>query len=160
MNSIVLMAELLTEPELRYTTDNLAVSSMTVQFPSTRAEDEPFQVRVAAFGDLAQLVIDTCHQGDHVTIEGQLHMNTIERNGRSEKLAEITARRIYPMGTGLPETLSGSTAGGSTVSGSTDRSQGQSSDSTNSPPSTSHPTPAPAPAPTRPPEPNLDDIPF
>ncbi|MDX2273671.1 MAG: single-stranded DNA-binding protein [Cyanobacteriota bacterium] len=97
MNSIVLMAEVLTEPELRYTPDNLAVASLLVSFLGNRADEAPYQVRVAAFGELAQQVVDACSVGSPITIEGQLHMNLVERDGRKEKQAEINARRIYPL---------------------------------------------------------------
>ena len=95
MNSIVLMAEIVTDPEMRYTPDNLAVASMLVSFPSNRQGDPDFQVKVAAFGETAQQVADTYNVGDRVTIEGQLHINTLERDGRNEKRAEISARRVY-----------------------------------------------------------------
>lgn len=47
MNSIVLMGEVASEPELRYTPDNLAVTSLVLRFPSLRPEEPPYQVRVA-----------------------------------------------------------------------------------------------------------------
>ncbi|MGK7912377.1 MAG: single-stranded DNA-binding protein [Synechococcus sp.] len=100
MNSIVLMAEIVTEPEMRYTPDNLAVASMLVSFPSNRQGEPDYQVRVATFGETAQQVTDTYAVGDRVTVEGQLHINTIERDGRNEKRAELNARRIYKLGSG------------------------------------------------------------
>jgi len=106
MNSIVLMGEVASEPELRYTPDNLAVTSLLLRFPSLRPEEPPYQVRVASFGELAQRVVDTCHVGDHITVEGQLHMNVVERDGRKEKQAEITARRIHQLGSAQVLSLS------------------------------------------------------
>ncbi|MEL7084336.1 MAG: single-stranded DNA-binding protein [Cyanobacteria bacterium P01_A01_bin.3] len=98
MNSIVLMAEIVTEPEMRFTPDNLAVASMLISFPSSRQGEPDYQVRVATFGETAQQVADTYAIGDRVTVEGQLHINTVERDGRNEKLAELSARRIYKLG--------------------------------------------------------------
>ena len=100
MNSIVLMAEIVTEPEMRYTPDNLAVASMLVSFPSNRQGEPDYQVRVATFGETAQQVADTYVVGDRITVEGQLHINTVEREGRNEKRAELNARRIYKLGAG------------------------------------------------------------
>ncbi len=153
MNSIVLMAEMMTDPELRYTPDNLAVSSMQVQFPSNRSDEAPYRVQVSVFGELAQSVVESCHRGDHVTIEGQLHMNTVDRDGRKEKLAEITARRIYSTRATMAESIGPAATTGS------------SSTSESAPTSAPASTPAPAPrsytpTPTPSPEPNLDDIPF
>ncbi|MFT0788808.1 hypothetical protein NW858_13145, partial [Synechococcus sp. H55.10] len=38
--------------------------------------------------------------------EGQLHMNVVERDGRKEKQAEITARRIHQLGSAQVLSLS------------------------------------------------------
>ena len=47
MNSCVLMAEIIQEPQLRYTADNLAITEMLVQFPnSLRAEDQLVTLKV------------------------------------------------------------------------------------------------------------------
>jgi single-stranded DNA-binding protein len=106
MNSIALMAEVISKAELRYTPENLAVASMLVSFPSGREGEAPFQVRVSSFGDLAQRVSESCQVGDQITVEGQLHIRSVERDGKKEKLAEINARRIYPMtGSYLPVAL-------------------------------------------------------
>ncbi len=54
MNSCVLMAEIVQEPQLRYTADNLAVTEMLVQFPnSQKAEDAPATLKVVGWGNLA-----------------------------------------------------------------------------------------------------------
>ncbi|MEN9202141.1 MAG: single-stranded DNA-binding protein [Thermostichus sp. DG_1_6_bins_120] len=107
MNSIVLMGEVVSEPELRYTPDNLAVASLLVSFPSLRSEEPAYQVRVSSFGELAQRLVESCHVGDQITVEGQLHMNIVERDGRKEKLAEITARRIHQLGAAQVISLTG-----------------------------------------------------
>lgn len=111
MNSIVLIAEVISKAEVRYTPDNLAVASMLVSFPHGREGEPPFQVKVSSFGDLAQVVSESCQAGDQITIEGQLHIRSVERDGKKEKLAEINARRIYPMtGSSLPVPLRTSTS--------------------------------------------------
>ena len=140
MNSIVLMAEIVTEPEMRFTPDNLAVASMLVSFPNSREGEPDFQVRVATFGETAQQVADTYAVGDRITVEGQLHINTVERDGRNEKRAELSARRIYKLGAGMIEST-----------GSTERKS--------APARSSKPAKlAPQPAATVPAE--MDDIPF
>ena len=143
MNSIVLMAEIVTEPEMRYTPENLAVASMLVSFPSNRQGEPEYQVRVATFGETAQQVADTYAVGDRITIEGQLHINAVEKDGRNEKRAELNARRIYKLGDGVVETV-----------GAAERSPAPSRPTK---PAKSAPA-APKPAATVPPE--MDDIPF
>lgn len=105
MNSFVLMGEVISQPELRYTPDNLAVASMTVRFPAPREDEDPYELRVASFGELAQSVTQSCAVGTVVTIEGELRMNTVERDGRKEKVAEVIGRRVFPMGSQLPVAL-------------------------------------------------------
>jgi single-stranded DNA-binding protein len=52
MNSCVLMAEIIQEPQLRYTSDNLAITEMLVQFPnSQRPEDAPATLKVVGWGN-------------------------------------------------------------------------------------------------------------
>jgi single-stranded DNA-binding protein len=154
MNSIVLMAEISTEPEMRFTPDNLAISTLWVTFPNVRADDPPSKVKVAAFGELAQVVSETCHVGDVVTIEGQLHMNSIKReDGRSEKHAEINARRIYPLQQTLPVSLKVSGDGSASGDDSADPSDEDA-------PATKPARSQPARTPKADPQPNLDDIPF
>lgn len=100
MNSCILMAEIVQEPELRYTPDNqTAIAQMLVQFPGLRAEDPPATLKVVGWGNLAQEIQQNYHQGDRVIIEGRLSMNTFERSeGFKEKRAELTVQRIHALG--------------------------------------------------------------
>jgi single-stranded DNA-binding protein len=109
MNSCVLMADIIQEPQLRYTADNLAVTEMLVQFShSQRAEDPPATLKVVSWGNLATDVQQNYHQGDRVIIEGRLGMVTFERRpeGFKEKRAELTIQRIHPVGQGFHPTAS------------------------------------------------------
>lgn len=99
MNSCILMAEIIENPKLRYTPDNQTpVADMLVQFPGLRAEEPPSTLRVVGWGNLAQEIQERYHQGDQVVIEGRLTMSTVEKQGYKEKVAELTAQRIHPMG--------------------------------------------------------------
>jgi single-strand DNA-binding protein len=101
MNSCILMAEIIKNPELRYTADNqLAVSDMFVQFAPPmggRPDDQHPTIEVVGWGNLATEMKENYKQGDKVTIEGRLEMNTIERDGYKEKRARLVASRIYHM---------------------------------------------------------------
>ncbi|MBD2250825.1 single-stranded DNA-binding protein [Nostoc parmelioides] len=96
MNSCVLLAEIIQEPQLRYTSDNLAVTEMLVQFPnSQKPDDPPATLKVVGWGNLATEIQQNYHQGDRVIIAGRLGMNTIERpEGFKEKRAELTVQQI------------------------------------------------------------------
>ncbi len=101
MNSCVLMAEIIKDPELRYTQDGQTpIAEMLVQFPGLRAEDPSQTLKVVGWGNLAQQIQEQFHQGDHVVIEGRLGMNTIDRpEGFKEKRAELTVSRIHAVET-------------------------------------------------------------
>ncbi|OLP17918.1 single-stranded DNA-binding protein [Leptolyngbya sp. 'hensonii'] len=100
MNSCVLMAEIVSEPQLRYTSDNqVPIAEIQVEFPGFRPEDPPARLKVVGWGNLAQEIQDRYHQGDRVIIEGRLSIVTIERpEGFKEKRAELTAQKIHPLG--------------------------------------------------------------
>lgn len=114
MNNCILMAEIVQEPQLRYTPEQSALAEMLVQFPGLRAEDPPATLKVVGWGNLAQQIQQNYHQGDRVVIEGRLSMNTIERDGFKEKRAELTAQRIHSLGDGVSI---GSSSNASTTSG-------------------------------------------
>ncbi|MEG3840392.1 single-stranded DNA-binding protein [Microcoleus sp. herbarium14] len=96
MNSCILMAEIIQQPQLRYTSDNqVPIAEMLVQFPGPKPEDPPEHLKVIGWGNLAQEIHEKYREGDRVIIEGRLGMNTMERDGIKEKRAELTAQRIY-----------------------------------------------------------------
>lgn len=102
MNSCILMAEIVQEPQLRYTPDQTALAEMLVQFSGPRSEDPPATLKVVGWGNLAQEIQQNYHPGDHVIIEGRLTMSTVERQeGFKEKRAELTVQRIHPLGAGV-----------------------------------------------------------
>ncbi|MGD1911111.1 MAG: single-stranded DNA-binding protein [Rivularia sp. (in: cyanobacteria)] len=100
MNSCVLMAEIIQEPELRYTADSqLEITQMLVQFRGLRDNDPPANLKVVGWGKLAMTIQQNYHVGDRVILVGRLSMNTIERpEGFKEKRAEMTVQQIQHMG--------------------------------------------------------------
>ena len=102
MNSCILMAEIVENPQLRYTSDNLEISEMLVRFPGMRPDDPPATLKVVGWGNMAKEIQQNYHEGDRVLIEGRLGMNTIERReGFKEKRAELTVQRIHALGAGF-----------------------------------------------------------
>lgn len=97
MNQCMLMAELISVPQLRYTQDNQTpIAEFAVAFPGLRAEDPTQQMKVVGWGNLAQEMQERYTTGDRVLLEGRLSMNTVERpEGFKEKQAEMTAQRIH-----------------------------------------------------------------
>jgi single-strand DNA-binding protein len=104
MNHCILLAEVIQEPQLRYTSDTQTpIAELIVQFPGLRPDDPASTVKVVGWGNLAQEIQATYHMGDRVVIEGRLSMNTLDRpEGFKEKRAELTAQRIHPLGADVP----------------------------------------------------------
>jgi single-stranded DNA-binding protein len=130
MNSCVLMGVIMSDPELRYTPDKLEVTQMLLEFDTQqtdRTNNSPIMARlkVVGFGNLAKEVKDKYAQGDRVVVVGRLGMNTIERDGYTEKRAELSLYHIYPIGADI-------TAGNGAVSFTTTSSEFDSSSQINS----------------------------
>lgn len=98
MNTCILMAEVITNPELRKTPDDVDVANMMVEFPGLRDEDPTTRIRVVGWRNLGVEMSQNYAVGDRVVIEGRLSMNLIEMNGYKEKRAELVASHIYAMG--------------------------------------------------------------
>ncbi|WP_036479384.1 single-stranded DNA-binding protein [Myxosarcina sp. GI1] len=100
MNSCILMAEIIEDPQLRSTPDGSKVANVMVEFEGLRDEDPKARVRVVGWGNLAEEIENSYHRGDRIIIEGRLAMNLVEMpEGYKEKRAELVASRIYTVGT-------------------------------------------------------------
>ncbi|WP_414752117.1 single-stranded DNA-binding protein [Anabaena sp. CCY 9910] len=146
MNSCVLLAEIVQEPQLRYTSDNLAVTEMLVQFPnSQKSDDPPATLKVVGWGNLATEIQQNYHQGDRVIIAGRLGMNTIERpEGFKEKRAELTVQQIQSISGNF--TSSSTVARTPAVTETPSRPPSPAVTTQNDTPSYESPRPAPTPA--------------
>ncbi len=100
MNNCILMAEIVEDPQLRYTADNQTpIAEFVVKFPGLREEDAPGQMKVVGWGNLGQEIKERYHVGDRVLLEGRLGTNTVERSeGFKEKRIEMTVQRVSPIG--------------------------------------------------------------
>lgn len=96
------MAEVVEDPQLRYTPDNQTpISEFWVEIPGLRDEDPPSRLKVVGWGNLAQEIQERYRQGDRLIIEGRIHMNRLDRpEGFKETRAEVTAQRIHLLGAG------------------------------------------------------------
>ena len=117
MNTCILMAKIVRNPELRYTQDTqIPFAQMLVEFEGSRPEDPPSTLKVVGWGEkLANEIKENYTEGDNLIIEGRLSMNMIDRpEGFKEKRAELRASRVYQV-----EGLNTPTATASTTSANT-----------------------------------------
>lgn len=127
MNSCILLVDIIQEPQLRYTSDNLEVTEMLVQFPGIRENDPPATLKVVSWGKLAREVQQNYHLGNHVIVEGRLSINTIERReGFKEKRAELTIQKIHSFGN-MVNTISPSSISNTSLSDSSNNNEQNSS---------------------------------
>lgn len=153
MNSFTLLAEIATDPELRYTPDNQnSIASFLVQFAGSRPEDAPSRLKVIGWNKLADEIMEKYHKGALIAIEGRLNMNLIDRGGYKEKRAEMTAVRIHAIGSADQFDSSSVSSTASTPTASTASSKARASSTA----SASVPKAVPPVAD----EPQYDDIPF
>lgn len=111
MNSCILMAQVVSDPELRSTQDNTNVSSMMVEFESTREGEPPEKLQVEGWGRLAEEIKNTYTSGDRIIIEGRLAMNLFEMpEGYKEKRAKLVASRVYPISASASSNSNSSTS--------------------------------------------------
>ncbi|GAB4540062.1 MAG: single-stranded DNA-binding protein [Pleurocapsa sp.] len=104
MNSCILMATIISEPELRSTQDNMKVANVLIEFEGTREDEPPAKIKLVGWGKLAEEIEENYHPGDRIIIEGRLSMNLVKmKSGNygdyTEKRAELVASRIYSLGT-------------------------------------------------------------
>ena len=100
MNTCILMAQIVSPPELRKTPEkDISISQMLVQFSGLGPNDPPATMRVIGWGDMGEKIYSTYSEGDRVIIQGRLSMNTIDRpEGFKEKKAELVVSHIYSLG--------------------------------------------------------------
>lgn len=99
MNHCILLVEVMQAPQVRYTSDQVPVAELIVQFQTPRENDPPATLKLVAWNRLATEVEQQGYRvGDQLLVEGRLSMVTIDRQeGFREKRAELRAQRIYSL---------------------------------------------------------------
>ena len=120
MNHCMLEVEVIKAPTIRYTQDNKTpIAEMEVLFNGLRIDDEPGQLKVIGWGNLAQDMQSRIKTGQKLVLEGRLRMNTIPRqDGTKEKQAEFTLSKLHPLSEKSPTSPLPSTPDNSSQSAS------------------------------------------
>ena len=85
------------EPEKRFTPNNLAIASLVLGLD----EQTETNIRVSAFGQLAETIASTMAVGDKIVVEGKLQINSFKLpNGKDKKVFEISANAVEKMSAG------------------------------------------------------------
>ena len=88
-------------PEKRFTSNNVPITAFTINI---NPDDETL-IRVIAFGNLADTMVNSISKGDIVVVEGTLQNNTVKAEDGSEKrIVEISASSFEKIGGSLNST--------------------------------------------------------
>ncbi len=103
LNSLILQATAITNPESRQTPDNSnTIASFLIQFPAPKQEDPPFRIKCTAWNKLADRVMSEIKNGSQLIIEGRLRIDTVDRGTHKEKRTELVASTFYAIATTSP----------------------------------------------------------
>lgn len=94
MNSVCLVGRLTANPEVRYTSDNLAVARFTVAVNRMKKDEADF-IGCKAFGKTADLLEQYFHKGKEIGITGRIQTGSYQKeDGTKVYTTEVIAERI------------------------------------------------------------------
>ena len=92
-------------PEKRFTSNNVPITAFTINI---NPDDETL-IRVIAFGNLADSMVNSIRKGDVVVVEGRLQNNTVkDEAGNEKRIVEIDASSFEKISSGSSSASSGS----------------------------------------------------
>lgn len=99
MNKIILIGRLTREPELRYTTSNVAVANFSLavnrDFKNQEGEYEADFINCVAYRKLAETINNYVKKGDKLAVEGGLQVrNYTNSEGRNVYVTEVIVTNI------------------------------------------------------------------
>ncbi len=99
MNTITLVGNLTSDPEIRYTSSGKAVAKITVASDRSRAKDSKTDfIPVEFWEQLAESVNANFKKGSFVRVTGTLHLDEYEaQDGSKRRSATVVGRKIEPI---------------------------------------------------------------
>jgi single-strand DNA-binding protein len=105
LSKIVVTGKVVRKPEKRFTGNNLAITSFTINIG---ADNEEKIVRVFAVGKLAETTEATVQKGSSIIVDGRLQTNTVKTEaGVEKKIVEINAQGIELISASAAQSTSG-----------------------------------------------------
>lgn len=101
LNHIIIMGRMTKEPELRYTTSNVAVVSFTLAVDRDFANKDSNEkqtdfINCTAWRQTAEFVSKYFHKGSMAAVSGRLQMRDwTDRDGNKRVSAEVVAENVY-----------------------------------------------------------------
>lgn len=102
INRIVLVGRLVAEPEERTSNDGMAIAKFRLAVDRRRrgrdGEKEADFFNVVCFRQTAEFVLRYLGRGDLIGVDGQIHIDNYERDGKWETWVEVTADSVQSLG--------------------------------------------------------------
>lgn len=100
LNTAILMGRLTADPELRYTPNNVAVTSFTLavdrSYVKAGADRETDFIDVVAWRSTAEFVCKYFHKGQLVAVEGSIQTRSYQdKEGNRRKAFELIANNVH-----------------------------------------------------------------
>ncbi|WP_035979842.1 single-stranded DNA-binding protein [Brevibacillus borstelensis] len=100
MNRVILIGRLTKDPEMRYTTNGIAVTTFTLAvnrpFANQEGERQADFINIVTWQKLADLCATYLHKGRQAAVEGRLQTRSYEnQEGRKVYVTEVVADRAY-----------------------------------------------------------------
>lgn len=92
MNKVILTGNLVADPEVRYTKKDAPVAHFRLAVNRRVKKGEESKAdffKCVAFSGLAKVCEEYLKKGRLVAIEGKLHMNSFEANGKKQSVTEV-----------------------------------------------------------------------
>lgn len=94
MNKVILIGRLTKEPELRYTTNNIAVTTFTLAVDRIGSEETDF-INIVVWRKQAENCQKYLEKGSKVAIEGSIQTRNYEdKNGNKRHITEVIAENV------------------------------------------------------------------
>ena len=93
INSVVLVGRLTRDPELKYTTSNIAVATFSLavnrNFKDANGEREADFINCVAWGQVADYLGSYGKKGKRIELEGQLHTRSYDKDDKKVYITEV-----------------------------------------------------------------------
>ena len=98
MNKVELIGRLTKDPELRYTSSNIAVASFTLAvnrpFQDQDGEKQADYINIFTWRKLAENTAKYCSKGRLIAVEGSIRTRTYEKDNQKHFVTEVEATNI------------------------------------------------------------------
>ena len=97
MNIVVLLGNLVRDPEKSYTQGGMAITRFTIavnRFRKSEGGDDADFIRVTAFDKQAELVERYLKKGSKVGVEGRIQTGSYEKDGKKVYTTDVIANRV------------------------------------------------------------------